>query len=219
MNSPPEIRSAPNDHRRSWAAGRPPGGAQGGPRPSRRARGSRPRPFLRARRLLGHAGPHRPRPARRGPGHAHAGRVPLRRPRDPARDPALQGPARHPRHRAQPERRGSGGDGRDGGRAPGDARSSRRTPLDAPFIFESLKNYFRKAGLRVFSAIHPIFTVRRQWERIVWMGGPHEDGAKELLLQLPDRARRVQGAPAAHRARGLLRPQVACSPPSRTTRR
>src|SRR5262245_17966505 len=29
---------------------------------------------------------------------------------------------------------------------------------DAPFIFESLKNYFRKAGLRVFSAVHPIFT-------------------------------------------------------------
>jgi glutamate dehydrogenase len=51
--------------------------------------------------------------------------------------------------------------------------------MDAPFIFESLKNYFRKAGLRVFSAIHPIITVRRQWERIVWFGGPHDDGAKE----------------------------------------
>jgi NAD-specific glutamate dehydrogenase len=34
---------------------------------------------------------------------------------------------------------------------------------DAPFIFDSLMNYFRKAGLRVFSAIHPILTVRRQW--------------------------------------------------------
>ena len=33
---------------------------------------------------------------------------------------------------------------------------------DAPFIFESLKNYFRKAGLRVFSTVHPILTVRRQ---------------------------------------------------------
>jgi hypothetical protein len=33
--------------------------------------------------------------------------------------------------------------------------------LDAPFIFESLKNYFRKAGLRVFAAVHQIFTVRR----------------------------------------------------------
>jgi glutamate dehydrogenase len=53
--------------------------------------------------------------------------------------------------------------------------------LDAPFIFESLKNYFQKAGLRVFTAIHPIFTVRRQWERIVWIGGPGEDGARELL--------------------------------------
>jgi len=51
--------------------------------------------------------------------------------------------------------------------------------LDAPFIFESLKNYFSKAGLRVFSAVHPIFAVRRQWERIVWIGEPHEEGTKE----------------------------------------
>jgi glutamate dehydrogenase len=51
--------------------------------------------------------------------------------------------------------------------------------LDAPFIFESLKNYFSKAGLRVFSAVHPIFSVRRQWERIVWIGPPHEEGTKE----------------------------------------
>lgn len=53
--------------------------------------------------------------------------------------------------------------------------------LDAPFVFESLKNYFQKAGLRVFAAIHPIFSVRRQWERIVWMGGANDDGARELL--------------------------------------
>jgi glutamate dehydrogenase len=51
--------------------------------------------------------------------------------------------------------------------------------LDAPFIFESLKNYFSKAGLRVFSAVHPIFSVRRQWERIVRIGPPHEMGTKE----------------------------------------
>ncbi|MDM7998232.1 MAG: NAD-glutamate dehydrogenase [Acidobacteriota bacterium] len=51
--------------------------------------------------------------------------------------------------------------------------------LDAPFIFESLKNYFSKAGLRVYSAVHPVFTVRRQWERIVWIGEPHEEGPKE----------------------------------------
>jgi len=51
--------------------------------------------------------------------------------------------------------------------------------VDTPFIFESLKNYFRKAGLRVFSAIHPILAVRRQWERIVWAGDAHEEGAKE----------------------------------------
>ena len=49
---------------------------------------------------------------------------------------------------------------------------------DMPFIFDSLKNYFRKAGLRVYSAIHPILTVRRQWERIVGFGGPFDEGAK-----------------------------------------
>jgi glutamate dehydrogenase len=54
---------------------------------------------------------------------------------------------------------------------------------DAPFIFESLKNFFQNEGLRVFSAVHPIFSVRRQWERIVWIGGPHEDGSKELFCQ------------------------------------
>ncbi|HEV7500102.1 MAG TPA: hypothetical protein VGQ33_08875, partial [Vicinamibacteria bacterium] len=71
--------------------------------------------------------------------------------------------------------------------------------LDAPFIFESLKNYFRKAGLRVFAAIHQIFTVRRQWERPVWMGGPQEDGAKELYcsfqierVESKERLRRIE---------------------------
>ncbi len=51
--------------------------------------------------------------------------------------------------------------------------------LDAPFIFESLKNYFRRAGLRVFSAIHPMLSVRRQWERIVALGPPQEEGSRE----------------------------------------
>lgn len=54
---------------------------------------------------------------------------------------------------------------------------------DAPFIFESLKNYFQKEGLRVFSAVHPIFTVKRQWERIAQIGGPADDGSKELFCQ------------------------------------
>ncbi len=51
---------------------------------------------------------------------------------------------------------------------------------DVPFIFDSLKNYFAKAGLRVFTAVHPIFTVHRQWERITWIGGPHEEGSREV---------------------------------------
>ncbi|HEY6548153.1 MAG TPA: hypothetical protein VI589_09615, partial [Vicinamibacteria bacterium] len=50
---------------------------------------------------------------------------------------------------------------------------------DMPFIFDSLKNYFRKAGLRVYSAIHPVVTMRRQWERIVGIGGPFDEGSKE----------------------------------------
>ncbi|HVO12115.1 MAG TPA: NAD-glutamate dehydrogenase domain-containing protein [Vicinamibacteria bacterium] len=50
---------------------------------------------------------------------------------------------------------------------------------DRPFIFESLKNYLQKQGLRVFTAIHPVFSVRRQWERVAWVGGAHEEGSKE----------------------------------------
>jgi hypothetical protein len=50
---------------------------------------------------------------------------------------------------------------------------------DRPFIFDSLKNYLQKSGLRAFSAIHPIFTVRRQWERIVALGDVEEEGSKE----------------------------------------
>jgi glutamate dehydrogenase len=70
---------------------------------------------------------------------------------------------------------------------------------DTPFIFDGLKNYFRKAGLRVFSAIHPVFTVRRQWERIVWIGGPHDEGSKECYchfqiepVESKERLRRIE---------------------------
>jgi glutamate dehydrogenase len=52
---------------------------------------------------------------------------------------------------------------------------------DAPFILESLRNYFRKAGLRVFSGFGLVLTARRQWERIVWIGGPREEGAQEAF--------------------------------------
>ncbi len=70
---------------------------------------------------------------------------------------------------------------------------------DAPFIFESLRNYLRRAGLRVFSAIHPILTVRRQWERIVGIGEASAEGDKELMcrfriqrLDSKERQRKVQ---------------------------
>jgi glutamate dehydrogenase len=69
---------------------------------------------------------------------------------------------------------------------------------DAPFIFESLKNYFQKEGLRVFSAVHPLFTVRRQWERVIWLGEPHDDGALELYCQF-----RIERVEARERQRRI----------------
>jgi glutamate dehydrogenase len=68
-----------------------------------------------------------------------------------------------------------------------------------PFIFESLKNYFQKQGLRMLSAIHPLFTVRRRWERIVRIGDASDEGARELYCQFRierlesrDRLRRIE---------------------------
>jgi glutamate dehydrogenase len=69
---------------------------------------------------------------------------------------------------------------------------------DAPFIFESLKNYFQKQGLRVFSSVHPIFSARRQWERVVWLGGPQEDGSRELVCQF-----RIERVDARERLRHI----------------
>ena len=50
---------------------------------------------------------------------------------------------------------------------------------DRPFIFDSLKNYLQKSGLRVYAAFHPIFVVHRQWERVVGFGDVHDEGSKE----------------------------------------
>jgi glutamate dehydrogenase len=55
---------------------------------------------------------------------------------------------------------------------------------DAPFILESLKNYCRKSGLRVLSAFGAVFSARRQWERIVWIGPPEEEGSREAYCQI-----------------------------------
>jgi len=52
---------------------------------------------------------------------------------------------------------------------------------DAPFILESLKNYFRKAGLRVFAGFGIVFTVRRQWEKIVALGDLHQEWTREAF--------------------------------------
>jgi glutamate dehydrogenase len=68
-----------------------------------------------------------------------------------------------------------------------------------PFIFESLKNYFQQQGLRLFAAIHPLFSVQRRWERIVRVADASEDGARELYCQFrierldsPERLRRIE---------------------------
>ena len=68
---------------------------------------------------------------------------------------------------------------------------------DRPFIFDSLKNYLQKQGLRVYSAIHPIFTVRRQWERITALGAVQEEGSKESYCFFQIEARPVEGADGA----------------------
>ncbi len=70
---------------------------------------------------------------------------------------------------------------------------------DRPFIFDSLKNYLQKAGLRVYAAFHPIFTVRRQWERVAAFGEVHAEGSKESYclfhieqVQSKERLRRIE---------------------------
>ncbi|MDH4063664.1 MAG: NAD-glutamate dehydrogenase, partial [Acidobacteriota bacterium] len=70
---------------------------------------------------------------------------------------------------------------------------------DAPFIFESLKHFFQKQGIRVLSAVHPLFSVRRQWERIVWIGDGKAEGSRELLckfrverIEQRERLRRIE---------------------------
>ncbi len=70
---------------------------------------------------------------------------------------------------------------------------------DAPFIFESLTNFFKNEGLRVFSAIHPRMTVRRQWEQVVHVAEHGQEGSQELFCQFrieridrTDRMRRLE---------------------------
>ena len=78
---------------------------------------------------------------------------------------------------------------------------------DRPFIFDSVKNYLQKCGLRVYSAIHPIFTVRRQWERIVSLGGPQEEGSREsyCFFQIEPLASRERVRRVEHEVFSLLK--------------
>ena len=79
---------------------------------------------------------------------------------------------------------------------------------DAPFIFESLKNYFQKEGLRVFSAVHP------DLHRPPPMGARGLDRRvagrwlARAVLPVPHRARRREGSAAPHRAPGVLGAEV-----------
>ncbi|HEV7667032.1 MAG TPA: NAD-glutamate dehydrogenase domain-containing protein [Thermoanaerobaculia bacterium] len=52
--------------------------------------------------------------------------------------------------------------------------------VDAPFIFESLKNYFRKASIRVISTVHPILSVKRQWGKVTAIGPAGDEGTREV---------------------------------------
>lgn len=70
---------------------------------------------------------------------------------------------------------------------------------DAPFLFESLKNFLQKQGFRILSAVYPVFCAHRQWERIVSIDEPHADGSRELMCQFriervdpPERLRRME---------------------------
>jgi glutamate dehydrogenase len=69
---------------------------------------------------------------------------------------------------------------------------------DRPFLFDSLKNYLQKSGLRVYSAIHPMFTVRRQWERIVAIGGAQDEGSRESYCFF-----QIEGVPSKERVRRI----------------
>ena len=137
-------------------------------------------------------------PARGGRRHAPSGALPLRRARDAARASGLRRVARDPRTGAESreaEARALGG----GEALPLESTILETHTVDQPFIFESLKNYLQKQGLRVFSAIHPVIRVGRRWERIVSIGGPLEEGNKESFcffqiepVESPERLRRME---------------------------
>jgi glutamate dehydrogenase len=78
---------------------------------------------------------------------------------------------------------------------------------DRPFIFDSLKNYLQKSGLRVYSALHPTFTVQRQWERIVAIGGVEDEGSREsyCFFQIERAPSREQLRRIEHEAFSLLK--------------
>lgn len=54
--------------------------------------------------------------------------------------------------------------------------------VDGPFIFDSLRNYFRKAGIKVYSAIHPIIGVEREGGTISSLKTPAEAASRELFV-------------------------------------
>ena len=81
--------------------------------------------------------------------------------------------------------------------------------LDSPFIFESLKELLQQ--IRACASFRPCTRysrVRRQWERIVWIGEPQPGRHEGIVLPFPDRAGRFEGAPAQDAARNIFHPEM-----------
>ena len=113
----------------------------------------------------------------RGPGRADPGALPLRRPRDAARHPALRGlPGIHvsARNPSEAEAAPRGPDGLPLETTVVETHTSTRRSSS-----RASRTTSSKAGLRVFSAHPPIFTVRRQWERSSGSAGRTRRGRKE----------------------------------------
>ena len=171
---------------------------------TRGPRGPGAAPVLRAGRLRGDARPHRPGPPRRGPGGADPGALPLRGARDAAGHPALQGAPGHPRLGPQPERGRVPGHRRRGRPAPWRRPSSRPTPWTRRSSSRASRTTSRRRACACSPPSIPSSPSAGSGSASSRIGGLPGRGLEGVVLPLPDRADRLQGAPAPHRARDLL---------------
>ena len=190
----------------------------GGARAPRARRGPRAAPGLRARRLRGDARPRRARPVRRRRWPRASWTTSASwsaRCRPP---PSSTGPARHPRGGAQPGRGGRVQAGAGGRAARRRSRSSRRTPSTRPSSSRASRTTSARRACASSPPSTPSSPCGASGSASSGIGGPHEEGSQGGLLPLPDRARRLQGAAAPHRARDLLGAEVRLHRRSRTSR-